>query len=183
MEKGKTGQKKKGLDKPQTTFLREFSSGGVVYKEIGSKTLWLVTKSTSSPIFPKSFWRLPKGWIDDDENGKDPGPLASGERKATQKDLEKAAIREVSEEGGVKASIRQKIGTINYFFTIENKRILKFVTFFLMEWIKNTAQGPGTETSEIAWLDKNDAVKILKSSGEKKILKKASEMLSQGKLF
>ncbi|PIZ45723.1 hypothetical protein COY30_01470 [Candidatus Woesebacteria bacterium CG_4_10_14_0_2_um_filter_44_9] len=139
---------------------REFSSGGVVYKNEGDKILWLVTKSAVSDLYPKAVWRLPKGWIDEGET------------------TQQAALREVKEEGGVEAKIIQKIETVKYFFTTSDKsKVLKFVTFYLMEWTKDLPEGFGEETSEIAWLPFNQAVKRLSYGGEKQILKKAKELL------
>ena len=73
----------------------EFSSGGVVFKKKDNKILWLITLSSPSKLYPHSYWRLPKGWLDD-KNGQ-PGPLAKGERKAGEKELQKTALREVEE--------------------------------------------------------------------------------------
>ena len=82
---GKTGN---------SIILRRFSAGGVVYRQSlqshlkKPKTLWLVTKSKPSQLFPKSVWRLPKGWLDDRSEGRFPGPLASGEKKASEKEIQ-----------------------------------------------------------------------------------------------
>lgn len=139
---------------------REFSSGGVVYKKEGNKTLWLVTKSAVSDLYPKAVWRLPKGWIDEGES------------------TEEAALREVREEGGVGAEIIQKIETVKYFFVTPDKtKILKFVTFYLMRWKKDLPQGFDGETSKIVWLPYQEAYKKLSFSGEKEVLEKAKELL------
>lgn len=182
---------------------REFASGGAVFKKSNvnpfdklridaeqsrsiknqmSNVLWLVTKSAPSDLYPESYWRLPKGWLDDEDSGKKPGPLGRGERRVTEKDLKKAALREIGEEGGVKAKIVKKLGTEKIFFTskIEGKKILKFVTFYLMEWTSDLPDGFGFETSEIAWLPYDEARKKLKHSGEKKVLDKAKEALERG---
>lgn len=158
---------------------REFSAGGVVFKKKGNDNLWLVTKSKPSELFPKGFWRLPKGWLDN-KSEEIPGPLASGERKAKEDDLKDAAIREVSEEGGVKAKILQKLGTERYFLTIRSERILKFVTFYLMEWQSDLPEGPGWETETIEWLSYDDAYGRITYRGEKQVLKKARELLKRG---
>lgn len=159
---------------------REFSSGGVVYKKDDSQSLWLVTKSTPSELYPKGFWRLPKGWLDDTDGGKKTGPLARGDMRASEEVIRKAALREVKEEGGVKAKIIKKIGTEKYFSTIKGEKILKFVTFYLMEWLKDLPVGPGFETEEVSWLGFEEARKRLTHSGEKKILDKAHHLLSSG---
>ncbi|AKM83123.1 MAG: NUDIX hydrolase [Candidatus Woesebacteria bacterium GW2011_GWF1_31_35] len=143
----------------QEKIIREFSSGGVVFK----KNKWLVTKSSVSDLYPKAVWRLPKGWIDEGET------------------LEETAIREVKEEGGVEAKIIDKIETIKYFYSSSGKgRILKFVTFFLMEWTKDLIGGFGDETSKTIWLPFEKAYKLLSFSSEKQILKEAKEILTRG---
>jgi 8-oxo-dGTP pyrophosphatase MutT (NUDIX family) len=161
---------------------REFSSGGAVYKKIKYqkskiKIFWLVTRSSASEIYPEKYWRLPKGWIDN-ETPEVPGPMASGKVKADDTSLQRGALREVREEGGVDASIVKKIGTAKYYFNAPDKgRILKFVTFYLMKWVKDLPEGHDEETSEIIWLPFSEAYKKLSFSGEKQILKKAKELL------
>lgn len=135
---------------------REFSSGGCVFKN----DKWLVTKSAVSDLYPKAVWRLPKGWIDEGET------------------TEVAALREIKEEGGVEAKIVKRIETIKYFFNAPDKgKILKFVTFYLTEWLRDLPQGFNGETSEIAWLSYQEAYKRLSFSGEKEVLKKAKGLL------
>lgn len=145
-----------GKGKEKEKLIREFSSGGVVYR----KNLWLITRSSPSSEYPKAVWRLPKGWVDQGET------------------TEAAAVREVAEESGVKAKIVRKIETVRYFFTTpEKNKVLKFVTFFLMEFSADLPEGFGWETSEIAWLPYQEAFKKLTYAGEKQVLKKANELL------
>jgi 8-oxo-dGTP pyrophosphatase MutT (NUDIX family) len=165
------------------TCQREFSAGGVVYKKLiisngKFQISWLVTASMPSKVYPEIVWRLPKGWIDDAGDNV-PGPVASGRIRSDEESLQKAAVREVCEEGGIEAKIIQKIGTEKYFFTAPDKgRILKFVTFYLMEWVADLSEGFDQETSEILWLPFAKAYKKLSFSGEKAILKKANDILA-----
>lgn len=169
----------------QIVLNREFSSGGVVFKD----DEWLVTRSAASKLYPETYWRLPKGWIDN-ITPEIPGPMASGKIKADEESLQKSALREVMEEGGVEAAIVKKIGTIKYFYRLpsrpssaytapEKGRILKFVTFYLMEYARDLPEGFDAETSEIAWLPFEEALETLSFRGEKQILKKAKEILDQ----
>ena len=156
----------------QTILNREFSSGGVVFRS----SKWLVTRSSKSKLYPETYWRLPKGWIDN-ESREIPGPMASGHIKADEVSLQYSALREVREEGGDEAKIVKKIGTEKYFYNAPDKgRILKFVTFYLMEYVRDLPDGYDDETSEITWLPFEDAYKKLSFSGEKRILKKAKEI-------
>jgi len=167
-------------EKKLSKILREFAAGGVVFKRFNGEILWLITKSSPSKDYPQSYWRLPKGWLDDKEKGTKPGSLTIGLIKATERDLQKAALREVSEEGGVQAKIVKKLETEKLFFSVSGQKILKFVTFYLMEWLTNLPEGPGFETSEVAWLTFEDARKKLKYPSEKKVLDKAKEILDSG---
>jgi ADP-ribose pyrophosphatase YjhB (NUDIX family) len=162
----------------KTSMTRQFSSGGAVYKKDGGSILWLVTKSTTSDLYPDAVWRLPKGWIDN-EAPDIPGLMASGRLKADEESLQKAALREVAEEGGVSAHIIQKIETIKYVFNSPDMgKILKFVTFYLMEFEQELPEGHDEETSEVAWLTFEDVKNRLSFSGEKQILSKAQELVS-----
>ena len=153
---------------------REFSSGGIVFRN----DKWLITRSSESKLYPKAFWRLPKGWIDNDSPDS-PGPTASGRVRASEEALQKGALREVREEGGVEARVVKKVGTEKYLFTTPDKgKVLKFVTFYLMEYVRDLPEGYDGETSEIAWLSFDEAVKTLSFSGEKQMLKKANELLA-----
>lgn len=123
---------RKGKEKIVEKRKREFAAGGVVFRRVREETLWLVTKSAPSEAYPDSVWRLAKGWLDDEDDGVNPGPLTKGERKASEEELQKAALREVREEGGVEARIVGKVGTEKLFLNISRGRLLKFITFYLM---------------------------------------------------
>jgi len=164
---------------------REFSAGGVVFRKpskLGTQFSieWLVAKSSPNKVFPNDYWSLPKGWLDDIQQGREPGPLASGKKKAIEEEIRSAAIREVKEEGGVGVKIIKKLGSEKYFFTFEGERILKFVTFYLMEWTNDLPEGPGFETETVEWLSYDKARKKLSNSLEKKVLDKAKVELDSG---
>lgn len=172
---------------------REFSAGGVVFKKVkgknsnlpageaGVQVLWLVAKSKPSEEYPDDVWRLPKGWLDDERGGKKPGQLATGSKRANAKQVIKAAVREVMEEGGVEVKVVSKIATDNYFYTDKEKnKVAKFVTYFLMEWKRNLREGFGEETEDIEWLEYLKARERLTYPREKKILEKANEILDAG---
>ncbi len=138
--------------------------------------MWLITASSPSKLFPEIVWRLPKGWIDN-ESRDIPGPMASGKVKADEESLQKAALREVAEEGGVEAKIIKKIETTFYVYPHPTRgRIMKFVTFYLMSYIKDLPEGHDGETSETIWLPYEEAYKKLSFSSEKQVLKKAKEL-------
>ena len=140
----------------------------------------MITHSTPSKHYPFDVWRLPKGWIDDD--GDMPGPIASGRLKATEGQLRDTALREVSEEGGVFAKIVQKLGSEMFVFNskLRKAKVLKFVTFYLMEWTSDIPEKMDGETSEVAWFSYEEARKKLTHPGEKKMLDKGQKILNSG---
>jgi hypothetical protein len=55
--------------------------------------------------------------------------------------------------------------------------VLKFVTFYLMEYARDLPEGFGSETEEVLWLPFDEAVKKLNYQTEKDVLKKANDLL------
>jgi len=157
--------------------VRQFSAGGAVFKKEDSQVLWLLiqpariaTQSVAGgPAGKDEFhkqirWQLPKGWINEGEK------------------TEAAAIREVAEEGGVKAKIITKVDSIKIFFrnTFEGKpgeKVLKTITFYLMEYEEEAENGHDEEVAEVAWLPFEEAREKLTFKNEKEILAKAREIL------
>lgn len=159
---------------------REFSAGGVVFRDDGGVTRWLVRRPTESADYRGNLgWSLPKGWIDDTNDGKSPGALASGERKASEEEIRQAAVREVREEGGIEAEIVDKIDTLKFFFVDSQKeKVMKFVTYYLMRYGKDIPSGWGWETAEAKWLAAEEAEKMLAYKSERNILEKAASLKS-----
>lgn len=160
--------------------IRHFSAGGVVYKKTSNQTLFLLRKSSpSSQLYSKKPWSLPKGWLDDAEPGQ-PGPKTLGAKRATSEEVEQVALREVREEAGVEAKIITRLGIDQfYFFDQSKQKIFKTVIYFLMEFVGNLPEGFGSETSEIAWKNAEEAVNLLSGRrGEIELIKKAATLVS-----
>jgi len=134
---------------------REFSAGGVVFRREPEGILWLVVKPKGS-----EQWRFPKGKIEKKESSA------------------QAALREVKEEGGVEAEIKEKIDNIKYFFVQNGQKIFKTVVFYLMEYIQEAQGGFGWETEEVAWLPVEEVKEKLAFKNEKEILEKAQSILA-----
>ncbi len=134
---------------------REFSAGGVVFRQEPEGILWLVIKPAGS-----DKWRLPKGKINSKETSA------------------QAAQREVREEAGIETNVLEKIGREKYFFVQNGQKIFKTVVFYLMEYIQEAREGYGWETEMIEWLPYEEAHQRLGFEKEKEILEKAKESLS-----
>lgn len=137
----------------------ERSAGGLVYKLENNKIFWLLIKTINQKNNFKAVYKFPKGHLQKNEF------------------LKQAALREVEEEGQVKAKVRAKIGSNNYiFWDKENKRkIIKKVTFFLMEYLKpsNLKHFDSEMVVEREWFTYEGANQKLNYDSEKVLLKKA----------
>lgn len=146
--------------------VRQFSAGGIVYKKEGEETFWLIIRPN---IEGKERWQLPKGWINDGEK------------------TEEAAVREAREEGGVEVRPIAKVDSFKVIFsnTFEGKpeeKILKTITFYLMEYQGDLPQGHDEEVAETVWLPLKEAQEKLTFKNEKAILLKAKEILDHQEL-
>jgi hypothetical protein len=142
----------------------ERSAGGIVYKKEKNKIFWLLIKTVGRKK-DREIYKFPKGHLKKDEY------------------LKGAAMRGVEEEGKIKAKIISKLGSNNYIIwdTILKRKIIKKVTFFLMEYIEeshlkyyDTEMVLGQE-----WLAMEKAMENLAFASEKVLLKKANDLIKE----
>jgi ADP-ribose pyrophosphatase YjhB (NUDIX family) len=103
-------------------------AGGVVSKQVGRQTRYLLVKAKDPP----HEWVLPKGHIE------------SGEK------MQETAVREVHEEAGVWARIRQPLDIAQYAVAQESVR----VQFYLMEALR---EGKASDRRAHAWVPLDEA--------------------------
>ena len=149
----------------------ERSAGGLVYKIENNKVFWLLIKTISNFKSDKNkkketdgaIYKFPKGHLKQNEF------------------LKEAALREVEEEGRVKAKVVLKLGSNDYIIwdREERKKIIKKVTFFLMEYAgESNLKYYDTEmVLERTWFSFEEASKVLAYESEKLLLKKAKVQL------
>lgn len=146
------------MTKKRIPFKREYSAGGVVYQR--PKLLWLLVKHSG---YHK--WVLPKGLV---EKGEDPVDTA---------------LREVEEEGGVKAKLIARIPQeVKYFYFQDGYRISKQVDFYLMEYQSGEIANHDWEMEDALWLPYEEAINKLAFDSERKVLEKAREMVGDSSL-
>ncbi|KKU79556.1 MAG: NUDIX hydrolase [Candidatus Amesbacteria bacterium GW2011_GWA2_47_70] len=85
--------------------------------------------------------------------------------------LEQAAIREVREEGGVVAKIVKKLPALKVFFKDKGELVMKFITYFVMEYESDVPGGFGEETAEVKWVTKEEVMQLLAHKNERELLK------------
>ncbi|MEI8067915.1 MAG: NUDIX domain-containing protein [Candidatus Shapirobacteria bacterium] len=151
----------------------ERSAGGLVYKIENNKIFWLMIRTISNFSSQKnkrredngSIFKFPKGHLKEREF------------------LKEAALREVEEEGRVKARVVTKLGSNDYIIWDKEQRrkIIKKVTFFLMEYVEqsNLKYYDTEMVLERSWFSFEEALGKLAFDSEKLLLKKAKAELDK----
>jgi len=106
----------------------EFSCGGVVLD--GRKVLLVQVKNMKG----KKIWTFPKGHIEPGETPR------------------QAALREVEEETGYKASIVRPVIRVRYAFTLQGNYIKKTVQWYLMKKLGRIGKPDGSEILDVRWV-------------------------------
>jgi 8-oxo-dGTP pyrophosphatase MutT (NUDIX family) len=108
------------------------------------------------------LWSLPKGHVEEGET-------------ETQ-----TAVREVQEETGIHGAVIGKLGTIDFWFVAEGRRIHKTVHHFLL-----VADEPGqelsdadVEVSEVAWVPMRELGDRLAYADERRLVAKVTDLLA-----
>lgn len=118
--------------------INQTSAGGIVYR--GSQ--WLICQHSQH-----KGWVFPKGFV---------GDINKGESN------EAAALREVEEEGGVKAKIVSPEPVISHYeYKLEDILYKKTVLYFLMEYLSGNPKDHDWEMMDAKFVPEDDVVKIL----------------------
>lgn len=105
-------------------------------------------------------WSLPKGHVERGET------------------TEQAAVREVAEETGISGRITARLGSVEYSFTAQGKRIHKRVHHFLMVALDEELSDADVEVTEVAWVPLAEMNQRLAYAGERRLARRAVELLA-----
>jgi 8-oxo-dGTP pyrophosphatase MutT (NUDIX family) len=135
--------------------LRETSYGGVVIR--GDEVLVI------TPAGKRRVTGLPKG-----------GPQAgeTGEQTAT---------REVREETGVNAAVREPLGDVNYWYRRGGRRVYKTVHFYLFDFVSGSTEDHDHEVEDARWIPLADALNVLSYPGERALIERALSKSAPGR--
>jgi 8-oxo-dGTP pyrophosphatase MutT (NUDIX family) len=132
------GSQRRGARNRQTRRTRwlrqvdEFSAGGLVLDLGGEVPRGALIARTDRR--GRLLWSLPKGHIEDGETP------------------EEAAVREVEEETGIAGVIVAELGTIDFWFVADGRRIHKTVRHYLMRATGGELSDADIEVTEVAWV-------------------------------
>ncbi len=135
----------------------EVSSGGVVFRKgPGGPEIALASRRTKRGTLA---WGLPKGLV---EEGEEPA---------------ETAVREVEEETGLVAEIREPLGDISYWYVWDGVRVRKKVWFFLMEAVGGDVSKHDHEMEDVRWFPLPGAEGKASYRGEQDVIRKAAGAL------
>jgi 8-oxo-dGTP pyrophosphatase MutT (NUDIX family) len=140
---------------PALRTARATSAGGVVHRTDDGRIEIVLVRRRLPPL-----WALPKGTPD------------SGET------LAETAIRETSEETGLRVEIEQPIRSIAYFFVHGRTRFHKTVHFFLMRPIGGRLEDHDHEFDEVRWIQIDEALQLMTHATERMVVRHAAELLA-----
>ncbi len=149
-----------GQGAPRYT-VEEVSAGGIVVDVVNGRAIAAVIARLNRG--GKLEWCLPKGHLEAGET-------------ATQ-----AAVREIREETGISGRVLRSLGSIDYWFSVETKRIHKTVHHYLLEATGGelSVEGdPDAEAVEAAWVPLADLEERLSFVNERRIARAAGELLA-----
>jgi 8-oxo-dGTP pyrophosphatase MutT (NUDIX family) len=140
---------------------RESSAGGLVIRRI--RGAWHL--AAIRPGGRKNVWALPKGLVGEGEAPAD------------------TALREVTEETGVRGRLVEKLGDVRYVYFWEGARVFKIVSFYLVRYssgrLGDIPEEFRHEVAETRWLVLEDAPRLLAYKGEKEMAAKALQRIDQ----
>lgn len=106
------------------------------------------------------LWSLPKGHVEHGET------------------TEQAAVREVAEETGIASAVIAALGSIDYWFVVEGRRVHKTVHHFLLRAVGGTLSDADVEVTEVAWVPLADLPVRLAYADERRLVQRAVTMLA-----
>jgi 8-oxo-dGTP pyrophosphatase MutT (NUDIX family) len=135
---------------------REFSAGGVVVRRFHGRPFIAAIRLKDGSVLA-----LPKGHPDPGESMAD------------------AAAREVREETGLDAELLEKLDDVRYWYTRDDDRVLKVVSFFLFRYRSGSIENHDHEVLSAEWVPLEEAPKLLSYRGERAVAEAALSRLAE----
>ena len=141
--------------------VHEISAGGLVIDGIdGPREDQLAALIGRMDRRGRMIWSLPKGHIEQGETA------------------EQTAIREVAEETGIHGHVLAALGSIDYWFVTEGRRVHKTVHHYLLRFSGGELCDEDVEVTEVAWVPVNELPKRLAYADERRLAKVAHDLIA-----
>ena len=144
--------------RPSSTLVEETSAGGLLID---------FDKDPISAVIigrydrrGRMVWSLPKGHIE------------AGETR------EQTAAREIAEETGITGRVLGELGTIDFTFVAEGRRIHKTVHHFILERTGGAVSTEDVEVADVAWVAVSDVQARLTYADERRLMDKVPALLA-----
>lgn len=157
---GKPGRRSRRRRGRRLTTVDETSAGGLVVDRDRTEAVLIGRLDRQGRL----LWSLPKGHIEDGET------------------TEETAMREVKEETGISAQVLRPLGTIDYWFVAERRRVHKTVHHFLLEATGGELSDEDVEVTEVAWVPVGELEDKLAYADERKLVRKARQLFATGEM-
>ena len=142
--------------------VHETSAGGLVIDGIdGPKEGQVAALIGRIDRRGRMLWSLPKGHIERGETA------------------EQTAIREVAEETGIEGSVLAALGSIDYWFVTEGRRVHKTVHHYLMRFLGGELSDEDVEVTEVAWVPLKELPSRLAYADERRLAEVAGELIDK----
>ncbi|OKH84259.1 NUDIX hydrolase [Mycobacterium sp. ST-F2] len=142
--------------------VHETSAGGLVIDGLdGPKDTQMAALIGRIDRRGRMLWSLPKGHIELGETA------------------EQTAIREVAEETGLQGGVLAALGSIDYWFVTEGRRVHKTVHHYLMRFLGGELSDDDVEVTEVAWVPLRELPSRLAYADERKLAEVAGELIDK----
>lgn len=158
--RGRQGRRRAGRPQQRHRRLRtvdEISAGGLVVDQATGGAAVIGRRDRRGRI----LWSLPKGHIEEGETA------------------EEAAVREVAEETGIIGQVIAPLGTIDFWFVAEDRRVHKTVHHFLLRAVGGELSDSDVEVAEVAWVPLEELETRLAYADERRLIRRAAELLRE----
>ncbi|MBF6469503.1 NUDIX hydrolase [Nocardia beijingensis] len=148
--------------KPRMRTVRETSAGGLVVDGLDGPP-----ESRSAALIGRTdrrgrlLWSLPKGHIEEGETA------------------EQTAIREVAEETGINGVVVAELGSIDYWFVTDGRRVHKTVHHYLLRSVGGELSDADVEVTQVAWVPLSELDSRLAYADERRLAEMANKLIDR----